>query len=202
MKRAAIYLRVSTDEQTTENQRLVLEGVAARRGWEIAKVYEDAGISGAKGRDKRPGFDAMLKAAARGSFDIVMVWAVDRLGRSAATVSATMEELGQIGVGFYADREGMDATTAHGRALLQLAGVFAELERALFRERVLAGIARARKHGTRIGRPPVKPAMIREIQAGLAAGTGKERLARQLGVGVSTVMRVSKQPIGTEDEAR
>ena len=130
-KRAALYLRVSTDQQTTENQRRQLQGVAERRGWTIVHTYEDAAISGAKGRDKRPGLDRMMKDAARGRFDLVMVWAVDRLGRSTATVAPVMAELGELGVGFYADKEGMDATTAHGRAMLQMASVFAELERAM-----------------------------------------------------------------------
>ena len=98
------------------------------------QTYEDAAISGAKAADKRPGLDPMMKDAARGRFDLVMVWAVDRLGRSRATVAPVIAELGDLGIGFYADKEGMDATTAHGRAMLQMASVFAELERAMIVE--------------------------------------------------------------------
>lgn len=195
-KRVAIYLRVSTDGQTTENQRQALEAVAERRGWRIVQTFEDAAISGTKGRDKRPGLDGMMRAAGRGSFDLVMVWAVDRLGRSTATVAPVMAELGAMGVGLYADKEGMDATTAHGRAMLQMASVFAELERAMIVERVKAGLARAkvnpRKGAKAIGRPKVgddKEAVIRDH---LAAGTGIVKVAGIVGVGVGTVQRVKR----------
>ena len=127
-KRVALYLRVSTDEQTTSNQRLALMEVGDRRGWNIVKVYEDAGISGAKGRDKRPGFNATMKDALRRHFDVLAVWSIDRLGRSTATVATALAELDAAGVAIYSDREGMDATTPHGRAMLQMAAVFAELE--------------------------------------------------------------------------
>ena len=142
--RAALYIRVSTDGQDTDNQRQRLEGVADLRGWPIAHVYEDSGISGAKARHKRPGFDAMLNDARRRRFDVLMFWSIDRLGRSTATVTAALAELDHAGVALYADKEGMDATTPHGRAMLQMAAVFAELERGMIQERVKAGLARAR----------------------------------------------------------
>lgn len=192
-KRAVMYLRVSTDGQTTENQRLALEAVAARRGWTVAKTYEDAGISGAKGRDRRPGFDAMMKDAARGRFDLVMVWAVDRLGRSTATVAPAMAELGELGVAFYADKEGMDATTAHGRAMLQMAAVFAELERSMIQDRVKAGLARAVSQGKTLGRPKVAREVEAAVVARLAAGEGMVKVAKALGVGVSTVQRLKRE---------
>ena len=113
-KRAALYLRVSTDGQTPENQRLALEAVAQRRGWTVVETYEDNGISGAKGRDKRPAFDAALKDAVRRKFDLLMVWSIDRMGRSTATVAAALAELEAAGVAIYADKEAMDATTLHG----------------------------------------------------------------------------------------
>ena len=142
-KRAALYLRVSTDGQTTDNQRRELEQVAEWRRWTVTQVYKDAGISGAKGRDKRPGFDAMLKDASRRRFDILMFWSIDRLGRSTAAVAAALAELDAAGVAIYAQKEGMDATTPHGRAMLQVAAVFAELERSMIRERVIAGLAKS-----------------------------------------------------------
>src|SRR5258708_3708289 len=96
-RRVAFYLRVSTDGQTTENQRRELDAVAEHRGWLLADVYEDAGISGAKGRDKRPGLDRMLKDAKRRRFDVVAVWAIDRLGRSLVGIVNTVHELGEVG---------------------------------------------------------------------------------------------------------
>lgn len=200
--RAALYLRVSTDSQTTENQRRVLTEVAARRGWEIVQAFEDAGISGAKGRDKRPGFDAMLKDATRRRFDVLMFWSIDRLGRSTAAVAAALAELEAAGVAIYADKEAMDATTPHGRAMLQMAAVFAELERGMIRERVIAGLERARhetpeqrrqKGKKAAGRPRVATATEADIRAALAAGTGKAKVAKTMGVGVSTVMRVHRE---------
>ena len=189
-KRVALYLRVSTDGQTTENQRQALEAVAARRGWEIVKVFEDAGISGAKGRDKRAGFDGAMKDAARGRFDILAIWSIDRLGRSTATVATALAELDAYGVAIYADREGMDATTPHGRAMLQMAAVFAELERGMIRERVLAGLDRAKTAGKTLGRPKVTGETEAAIRARLAQGHGMLRIAKEMRVGVSTVQRV------------
>jgi hypothetical protein len=103
--RTAIYLRVSRDDQTTENQRLVLERVAAHRAWMIVQTYEDAGISGAKGRDQRPAFDQMLKDATRRRFDILMVWSIDRLGRSVLHVANALAELDAAGVRLYCDQQ-------------------------------------------------------------------------------------------------
>jgi DNA invertase Pin-like site-specific DNA recombinase len=189
-KRAALYLRVSTDGQTTENQRLALSGVAERRGWTVVKVYEDAGISGAKGRDRRPGFDAMLKDATRRRFDVLMFWSIDRLGGSTAMVATALAELEAAGVSIYADKEAMDATTPHGRAMLQMAAVFAELERGMIRERVMAGLERAKAQGVRLGRPKVAIKVEDMIRERLVQGHGMLRIARELGVGVSTVQRV------------
>lgn len=189
-KRAALYLRVSTDGQTTENQRRALLEVAERRGWSVAQVYEDAGISGAKGRDKRPGFDAMMKDATRRRFDVLLFWSIDRLGRSTAMVATALAELEAAGVSIYADKEAMDATTPHGRAMLQMAAVFAELERGMIRERVMAGLDRAKAQGVTLGRPKVPPKVEAAIRAKLAEGVGMVKIARELSVGVSTVQRI------------
>jgi DNA invertase Pin-like site-specific DNA recombinase len=200
-KRAAIYVRVSTDGQTTENQMRVLEEVAARRGWTVTARYEDAGISGAKGRDKRPGFDSMLKDAARRRYDVLMFWSVDRLGRSAALVATALAELENAGVAIYADKEAMDATTPHGRAMLQMAAVFAELERGLIRERVIAGLNRARAKNVKLGRPKATPQTEALIKGRLAKGQGIVSIAKDLRVGVSTVQRIRSErlPIALEE---
>ena len=154
-KRAALYVRVSTDGQTTDNQKRALEAVAQRRGWTVVETYQDIGISGSKRRDKRPAFDAALKDAVRRKFDVLMVWSIDRMGRSTATVAAALAELEAAGVAIYADKEAMDATTPHGKAMLQMAAVFAELERGMIRERVMAGLERAKAQGVTLGRPRV-----------------------------------------------
>src|SRR5215472_7473049 len=114
-KRAALYLRVSTDGQTTENQRLALETVAAQRGWTVVQVYNDNGISGAKGRDKRAGLDAILKDASRGRFDVVMAWAMDRLGRSLADLIGTLRELDAAHVDLFLHQQAIDTTSPAGR---------------------------------------------------------------------------------------
>ncbi len=124
--RAAIYLRVSRDDQTTENQRLVLAKVAEHRGWLIVQTYEDQGISGAKGRDQRPAFDQMLKDAVRRRFDVLMVWSIDRLGRSVLHVANALAELDAAGVALYSDQQAIDSTTPMGRAMIQMASVFGE----------------------------------------------------------------------------
>ena len=155
--RAAIYLRVSRDDQTTENQRLVLARVADHRGWAIVQTYEDQGISGAKGRERRPGFDQMLRDAVRRRFDILMVWSIDRLGRSVLHVANALAELDAAGIRLYCDQQGIDSSTPMGRAMIQMASVFGEQERSILRDRVIAGLNRVRQQGKRLGRPKVPP---------------------------------------------
>jgi DNA invertase Pin-like site-specific DNA recombinase len=158
--KAAIYLRVSTTDQTTANQERELRAVAARLGHEIIEVYEDHGISGAKGRDKRPAFDRLHKAVTRREFDIVMAWSVDRLGRSLQHLLHFLDHLHARNVGLYLHQQGLDTTTPAGKAMYQMCGVFAEFERAMIRERIFAGMARAKAKGTKsgkaIGRPAIK----------------------------------------------
>jgi DNA invertase Pin-like site-specific DNA recombinase len=190
--RAALYLRVSTDDQTVENQRSDLHKLAELRGWNVVATYEDAGISGAKGRDKRPGLDALLKDAKRRRFDVAVFWSVDRLGRSTAGVATAMDELEVAGVAQFYFKESMDTSTAHGRAMLEMAAVFARLEREMIRERVKSGLARARAAGTRIGRPTVGTAVEDRIRELKAQGLGLQKIARTLGIGVSAVQRVTK----------
>jgi DNA invertase Pin-like site-specific DNA recombinase len=181
--RAALYLRVSTDQQTVENQRRELEAAAERAGWTVAVVLADNGISGSKGRDERPGFDRLHKLIARREIDIVMAWSVDRLGRSLQDLVAFLGELRAAGIDLYLHQQGVDTTTPAGRALFQMLGVFAEFERAIIVERVRAGIARARAEGKRLGRPYINGETERAIRAALATGKGIRRVARECGVG-------------------
>ncbi|MCR6631398.1 MAG: recombinase family protein [Magnetospirillum sp.] len=189
-KRVALYTRVSTSGQTTENQRRELEAVAARSGWDIVHVFEDSGISGAKGRDKRPQFDAVCKGATRREFDMVMAWSVDRLGRSLQDLVAFINELAAVGCDLYLHQQALDTSTPSGRAMFQMCGVFAEFERGMIRERVAAGLGRAKAQGKTLGRPKAGAeveARIRKLHGG---GMGKLKIARTLGVGVSVVQRI------------
>src|ERR1700681_1635968 len=156
MKRVAIYLRVSTSRQDTENQLRELSAVADRSGWEIWKVYEDSGISGAKGRDQRPGLEAMMKAVNAREFDMVAAWSVDRLGRSLTDLLGILQGLQEKGVDLFLHQQGLDTSTTAGKAMFQMLGVFAEFERGIIRERVNAGLARARANGTLLGRRRVR----------------------------------------------
>ena len=194
--RAAIYLRVSRDDQTTENQRLVLEKVARHRGWVIVQTYEDQGISGAKGRDQRPAFDQMLKDAVRRQFDVLMVWSIDRLGRSVLHVANALAELDAAGVALYSDQQAIDSTTPMGRAMIQMASVFGEQERQIIRSRVLAGLDRVRQQGKKLGRPKVSPKTEGAIRQHLATGHGILKVAALVGVGSGTVQRVKREMAG------
>jgi DNA invertase Pin-like site-specific DNA recombinase len=193
VKRAALYLRVSTDDQTVENQRLALEATCEQRGWEVVQIYADNGISGAKGRDKRPGLDALLKDAVRGKFDVVLAWAMDRLGRSLLDLLTTLNELDAANVALVLHQQAIDTTTPAGRMFFQVTGAFAEFERAMIRSRVNAGLARARARGAKLGRPRVSGKIETAIRARLASGEGMLKVSKMLGVGVSTVVRVRRE---------
>jgi DNA invertase Pin-like site-specific DNA recombinase len=198
-RRTALYLRVSTDGQTTENQRLELTTVAERAGWLIVEIYEDAGISGAKGRDKRPAFDRLLKDAARRRFDLVAAWSVDRLGRSLQDLVHFLDDIHGYGIDLYLHWQGIDTTTPAGKAMFQMLGVFSEFERAMIRERVSAGLARARASGKRLGRPQTGPEIEEAIRASLRAGVGVLKTAKTHGVGTSVVQRIKAgMPISTD----
>lgn len=193
-KRVAMYARVSTDQQTTDNQLMELRQVAERHGWTVVAEYVDHGVSGAKGRKDRPQFDALLKGVARREFDLVAAWSVDRLGRSLPDLLDCLSELQAKGVDLYLHQQAVDTSTPGGKALFQMMGVFAEFERAMIRERVNAGLARARAKGKVLGRPKAAPEVEERIRELAAQGIGKGKTARMLGVGVSVVQRVLQQP--------
>jgi DNA invertase Pin-like site-specific DNA recombinase len=190
MKRVAIYLRVSTSKQDTDNQLRELTAVADRSGWEVWKVYEDAGISGAKGRDKRPGLEAMMKAVNAREFDMVAAWSVDRLGRSLTDLLGILQDLQEKGVDLFLHQQGLDTSTTAGKAMFQMLGVFAEFERGIIRERVNAGLARARAKGTKLGRRPVASSVEVRIRELRAKGDGILKIGKKLGIGTSVVQRV------------
>jgi DNA invertase Pin-like site-specific DNA recombinase len=186
-KRIAIYTRVSTDQQTTENQRRELIAVAERNGWQIVAEFCDEGISGAKGRDQRPGFDALMKAIARREIDIVASWAVDRLGRSLQDLVGFLNEINAKGVDLYLHQQALDTSTPSGRAMFGMLSVFADFEREMIRSRIMAGLARSNK---KAGRPALPPMMIEKIQRTLNSGLSINATARKLKVGVGTVHRI------------
>jgi DNA invertase Pin-like site-specific DNA recombinase len=194
MRRAVLYLRVSTIDQTTANQERELRQIAERMGCEITRVYKDHGISGAKGRDKRPAFDSMCRDANRRQFDVVMAWSVDRLGRSLQDLVGFLSELHALGVDLFLHQQGLDTTTPAGKAMFQMMGVFAEFERAMIQERVRAGLARARGEGKRLGRPPIAPELEKRIRKALATPgrPGVRKIAERFGVNPGTVQRIAR----------
>jgi DNA invertase Pin-like site-specific DNA recombinase len=196
MRRAAIYVRVSTGSQTVENQERELREVAARSGWQIVDVYCDQGISGSKGRNGRPAFDALARDAARRRFDVVMAWSVDRLGRSMSDLLAFLSELQATGVDLFLLKQGLDTSTPAGRAMFQMLGVFAEFEREVIRERVNAGLARAKAEGKQLGRKRIPAKLEKAIRADLVAGLGIQKAARLHGVGAGTVQRIKADLAG------
>ena len=189
-KRVGLYLRVSTSGQTVENQRQDLARVAEQRGWTIVGEYVDHGVSGAKGRDKRPAYDRLARDAAQGKLDMVAAWSVDRLGRSLGHLATFLDELQQQRVGLYLHQQQIDTSTAAGKAFLQMAGVFAEFERSIIVERINAGLRRAKAQGKTLGRPTVSDTVEADIRKLRAKGFGKLKIARTLECGVSTVQRV------------
>jgi DNA invertase Pin-like site-specific DNA recombinase len=193
-ERAAIYTRVSSGSQTTENQLRELRQVAERLGHQVVAEFTDEGISGAKGRDQRPGLNKLLEGVTRRDFDKVMAWSVDRLGRSLPNLLAVMGELKAKGVDLYLHRQSLDTSTPAGKAMFQMLGVFSEFEREIIRERVNAGLARAKAQGKKLGRPrkdtPKRLAAIRRLRK---RGVGINKIAHQLGIGVSVVQRIVAQ---------
>ena len=192
--RAALYVRVSTDGQTVANQERELREVAEAKGWEIGEVYSDKGISGAKGRDGRPGLDQALREAVQARYEVLAAWSVDRLGRSLQDLLHTLDELRAARRDLYLHRQAIDTSTPSGRAMFQMLGVFAEFERAMIQERVRAGLARAKEKGTKsgrpIGRPRTSPAIESKIRRERRKGHGVLKISRAIGVGVSVVQRV------------
>lgn len=193
MKRAALYLRVSTDAQSVENQLRVLTEIAERSGWTVLHVFADEGISGSKGRDQRPGFDALLKAIARREIDLVASWSVDRLGRSLPDLIAFLSDIQARGCDLYLHQQAIDTSTPSGRMLFQMLGVFAEFERSMIASRVRAGQARARARGVRFGRPPLPQDRLEKVRKALMDGQGSIRtIAKNSKVSTATVMRVKR----------
>ena len=189
MKRAALYLRVSTLDQHPETQLHDLRGLAAQRGYEIVATYEDR-ISGAKAR--RPGLDQMMADARHGKFDVVLVWAFDRLARSVRHFLEVLDELNHLEVEFVSFRENIDTGGPLGRAMVIIVGAIAELERSLIIERVRAGMRRAKLEGRRLGRAPLnvdRAALLRDRERGMSL----TQVAKTYNISRASVCRILRE---------
>ena len=187
-KRVAIYARVSTSSQTVENQFQELREVAKRNGWQIVSELADSGISGAKGRDQRPAFDQLLKRATRREFDLIMVWSVDRLGRSLQHLVGFMNDILAMDVDLYVHQQAIDTTTPSGRMIFSIFSALGEYERELIRERIMAGQKRARAQGVKIGRPSrINDAVRTSVKLLRDGGVGIKEISKRLEIGVGSV---------------
>jgi DNA invertase Pin-like site-specific DNA recombinase len=187
MFRAGLYARVSTqDQQTLPMQNRVLREYAAKRGWAIALQVKEVG-SGAAQRQLR---EKLLAAARRRDIDVVLVWRLDRWGRSVADLVSTLQELEYLGVAFVSLTEALDLTTPSGRAMAGLLAVFAQFEREILRERVRAGLAHARQNGTLLGRPQTAALQTGQVRKLYRAGISKSEIARRLEIGRTSVRRI------------
>ena len=191
MKRVGIYARVSTDKQTCDNQLIELRAVAERCGYAIVQEFVDSGISGAKGRADRPALDLMMKAANQRKFDMILVWSIDRLGRSLQNLVELLNDLQSMRVDLMFLQQGMDTSTSSGRMMFSIFGALAEFERNLIRERVIAGQNRAKARGVKMGRPTkMNDGLKSAIKLLREKGMGIKQIAIECGVGVGTVYSV------------
>jgi DNA invertase Pin-like site-specific DNA recombinase len=186
-KRVALYLRVSTDSQTVENQRLELQAVADRLGWIVVTTLADEGISGSKGRDQRPAFNRLMTMVTRREIDMVMAWSVDRLGRSLQHLVGFLSEINERNVDLYLHVQGLDTSTPSGRAMFAMLGVFAEFERSMLRDRIMAGLARSTKKS---GRPSLDAHTEHRARKLLGEGNSINATAKTLRIGVATTHRI------------
>jgi DNA invertase Pin-like site-specific DNA recombinase len=187
MLRAGLYARVSTDDQQTlAMQGRAMREYASRRGWEITLQVREVN-SGAARREAR---EKLLGAVRRREIDLVLVWRLDRWGRSVTDLLATLQELDHLGVGFVSLTEALDLTTPAGRAMAGLLAIFAEFEREILRERTKAGLAHARENGKRLGRPATAAVHATEVRKLRRAGISKSEIARRLQIGRTSVRRI------------
>lgn len=183
--RVAVYLRVSTDDQTVENQRLELAAYIDGRGWTISREYADEGISGSK--ERRPALDELLQDSRRRRFDMVIVWSLDRLGRNLRHLVTLLDELQGLNIALVSLRDGLDLSSAAGRLQMQILAALAEFERSRLRERTISGLRRAKAQGKRLGRrrasEPPMPIALTVREAAKQWGVSKSTAARWITTG-------------------
>ena len=188
MKRVALYARVSTVSQTTENQLLELRQTASRMGYTIVTEFVDNGISGAKGRCDRPALDQMLKQATQRRFDMILCWDISRLGRSLQNLVEILTDLQSMKIDLFFQQQGLDTSTSSGRMIFGIFGALAEYERELIRERVIAGQQRAKAQGVKLGRPSkMNDGLRTAIKLLREKGVGIKQIAAQCQVGIGSV---------------
>ena len=192
MKKVAIYARVSTADrnQTVENQLRDLQAVASRMDWIIVATFVDEGISGVKGRDQRPGYDSLLKGVARREFDLIAAWSICRLGRSLPDLVSFLGDIQSKGVDLYVHTQGLDTSTPSGAMMFQMLSVFSSYERAMIRERVLAGLRRTTKKS---GRKPMAEDRVEAIRRSLKDGLGIRATARLHKASPTTIIKIDRE---------
>lgn len=187
MKRCVIYSRVSTEGQEVENQIKLLKEIAERKGYQLVDVISDV-MSGTKGRADRKGFDKLIKGSIKKEWDSILVWSVDRLGRSLKDLVSFLDEINSVNCDLYIHQSGIDTSTPSGKMMFQMIGVFAEFERSMISERVKLGLARTDK---KLGRPTnMNQGMIESVKFMRGKGVGIKKIASDLSIGVGTVYKV------------
>ena len=194
MEKVVIYSRVSTTQQTCENQINLLNEIVERNGWNLIDNYVDEGVSGSKGRDKRPEFNRLCKDMVRRKFTRILVWDISRLSRSLKHLVEFLGDVNSIGCNLYIHQSGLDTSTPSGRMMFQMVGVFSEFEREMISERVKSGMRRVMSEGKIVGRPVKLNDEIRSKIWDLhSQGQGLKSITDQVNVGRSTVYRLLKQ---------
>ena len=189
--KAVIYSRVSTNDQTVDNQLKILREVAEKKGLEVVQEISDEGISGAKGRDERDGFNELIKGSIQKEWDIILVWDVSRLGRSLQHLVSFLDDIHSAKCDLYIHQSGLDTSTASGKMMFQMIGVFSEFERSMIRERVIAGQQRAKAEGKHIGRKTnVNEGTLNAVKHLRENNVPIKRIAKNLKIGVGTVYKI------------
>jgi len=187
IKAVAIYARVSTDKQKVDMQTSELRQFAARSGWTVHREYIDQSFTGAN--TNRPAFSEMMDEARKRKFNVLLVWKLDRLSRSLKDLINTLDELGSLGVDFVSYDNNLDTSTPTGKLVFQIVGAVAEFEKDIIKERVIAGLANARRKGKRLGRPPVPEETYKKAQALRSQGLSFRRIGRELGINEGTIRK-------------
>ena len=187
MKKCVIYSRISKSSQEVENQIKLLKEISKQKGFELVDVISDV-MSGSKGRNERKGFDKLIKGSIRKEWDSILVWSVDRLGRSLKDLVSFLDEINSVGCDLYIHQSGLDTSTPSGKMMFQMIGVFAEFERTMISERVKLGLARTDK---KLGRPTnMNDGMVSSVKFMREKGIGIKKIASDLQIGVGTVYKV------------
>ena len=190
-KRIAIYARCSTSSQSPQNQIDVLTELANRQGYTIIKIYTDNGFSGTKLTADRPALNELMTDARKRKFDMVLVWSLDRLGRSLKHCLELLQELQELKVDLFFQQQGMDTSTSSGKLMFSMIGAFAEFEKSILTERILAGQARAKANGVKFGRPSkMNDGMRSAVKLLRENGMGIKQIAKELKIGIGTVYSV------------